>query len=79
MRTGSAGTIFRRHMNQSMCLVKIHRLKNIGRNEPIILKRLGDAIDLYRQRDRNSRPLQFPGEGHHRRSAPTVSEQHDTS
>jgi hypothetical protein len=34
--------------NQAMYLVEIHRFEDVGRNLPIILKRLCDTIYLYR-------------------------------
>ena len=51
------GHDFSATVNQAMRLVEIHRLGDIGRNEPIILKRLCDAIYLYRQRDRDACPF----------------------
>ena len=35
-------------VNEAMCLVVVHRLNDIGWNQPIILKGFCDAIDLYR-------------------------------
>ena len=38
-------------------LVNIQSLTDVGWNEPIVLKRLGDAVDLYGERDRETRLL----------------------
>jgi hypothetical protein len=35
-------------VNEAMCLVVIHRLDDVGWNQPIILKGLFNAINLYR-------------------------------
>ena len=53
----SSGSRINSGADDAAGLVEIHRLQDIGRNEPIILKRLGDAVDLYGQRDRDSRPF----------------------
>jgi hypothetical protein len=35
-------------VNEAMCLVIVHRLDDVGWNQPIILKRFCNAINLYR-------------------------------
>ncbi len=43
------GNDFPSAVNETMGLVEVHRLNDVGGNQPIILKGFCDAIDLYCQ------------------------------
>ncbi len=66
-------------MNDPVWLIKIDRCFHVVRNYAIMLPRLGDAIYLNRQENRNLHTIQLTSQEHHRRGSPAVSEQNDPS
>jgi hypothetical protein len=66
-------------MNQPVGLVEVDGLRDIGRNDGIVLADFGDAIHLHRQKHRDVPPLQIPSQGNYRGGSPTVTEKDDSS
>jgi len=65
-------------MNQPVGLVEVDGLRDIGRNDGIVLADFGDAIHLYRQQHRDILPLQIPRQSDRRGGSPTVPEEDDS-
>ena len=59
-------------MERAPSLVKVDRTGNIGRNRPVVLPGLGDAIHLNREQDWYLVFLELAGQRHDRRSSPTM-------
>jgi hypothetical protein len=66
-------------MNQPVGLVEVDGLRDIGRNDGIVLADFGDAIHLHRQQHRDVLPLQIASQGNYGGGSPTVTEKDDSS
>ena len=66
-------------MNQPVGLVEVDGLRDIGRNDRIVLADFGDAIHLHRQQHGNVLPLQIASQGNYSGGSPTVTEKDDSS
>src|SRR3984893_9935136 len=66
-------------MNHPVGLVEVDGLRDIGRNDGIVLADFSDAIHLHRQQHRDVLPLQIASQGNYRASSPTVPEKDDSS
>ena len=66
-------------MNQPVGLVEVDGLRDIGRNDGIVLADFGDAIHLHRQQHRDVLPLQIASQGNYSGGSPTVTEKDDSS
>ena len=65
-------------MNQPVGLVEVDGLRDIGRNDGIVLADFGDAIHLHRQHHRDILPLQIPRQSDRCGGSPTVPEKDDS-
>jgi len=69
------GSDFCTPVEQSVRLVEIDRLGDIGRNHSVVLADFRNAIHLYRQQNWNTFALQVAGESDRRRCPPAMTEQ----
>ena len=65
-------------VHQAMRLIEVDGSGDIVGNDSIMLPKLGHAIDLHRQQNRDSSPVQFPRQEHHRSRSPAVPKKDDT-
>src|SRR5215469_5354177 len=63
--------------NQTVNLIEIRSLGNIGRNNRIVAEGFRDTVHLDGECDRNSGAIEFSRQLHHSRTAPTVPKQQD--
>jgi hypothetical protein len=66
-------------MNPAMRLVKVHRSRDVIWDDVVMLPRLGDAVDLHRQKHRNASMIQFASQQDYGGPSPTVAEEDDVS
>jgi hypothetical protein len=66
-------------MNQPVGLVEVDGLRDIGRNDGIVLTDFGDAIHLHRQQHRDALALQIASQSDRCGGSPTVTEKDDSS
>ena len=64
-------------MQNAMRLVKIGGLDDVVRNDPIVLPRLGNRVDLDSEEDRDFVSIEFAGQEYDCRSTPALAEQDD--
>ena len=65
-------------MNQPVGLVEVDGLRDIGRNDGIVLADFGDAIHLHRQQHGDVLPLQIARQSDRCGGSPTVPEKDDS-
>lgn len=66
-------------MNPAVRLIKIRGLTDVGRNQAVVVERLGDAIHLDGERDGNAFAIEAAGERDDCRGSPTVAEEKNVS
>src|ERR1700731_3444939 len=66
-------------MNQPVGLVEVDGLRDIGRDDGIVLADFGDAIHLHRQQHRDVLPRQIASQGNYSGGSPTMTEKDDSS
>ena len=66
-------------VEDAMRLVEVHRLRDVARNDGIVLPDLGDAVDLHGEQNGNPRLLQVASEQYGGCGSPTVAEDDNAS
>src|SRR4051812_36927623 len=54
-------------------LIKIHRLRNVRGDKPVVLVSLLHTVNLYGEQHWYAVPIEFPGEGDSLRAAPAMT------